>query len=126
MAVHAGGAMVVPLNGRSGKLELNAQIDRACPDVLVVCTEYQDKFTRNGTLVVIADGALGDSTPLLAVERRYAGQTPIWTAQLADVNGIKFTGGSSGVPKGVMQSFRCIKTLVSTVVMAFELTERDR
>lgn len=126
MSVHAGGAVVVPLNGRNARPELDAQIRRAAPDILIVCEEYLDKFTSTNVLVVLADGCEEDPMSLLAIERRHAGQRPVWTANLADMNAIKFTGGSSGVPKGVMQSFRCINTLVSTVVMAFELNERDR
>lgn len=127
MAVHAGGAILVPLNGRNAKPELDAQIRRANPDVLIVNDAYLDKFTHDDRRpILVIDAQDGDARSVSRVERAHAGERPEWRAALGDVNAIKFTGGSSGIPKGVLQSFRCINTLVSCVVMAFELSARDR
>ena len=126
MAVHAGGAVVVPLNGRNAKPELDAQISRAKPDVLIVHKDYLDRFTPVERPVLVVDAGPADPRAMGAVERRHAGQRADWRANLSDINGIKFTGGSSGIPKGVLQSFRCINTMGSMVLLMFELTANDR
>jgi acyl-CoA synthetase (AMP-forming)/AMP-acid ligase II len=126
MAVHAGGSILVPLNGRNAKPELDAQIVRVRPDVLVVQREYLDKFTHGTRPIVVIDAEAGDPRAMAQLERCHQGQRAVWDAALHDVNGIKFTGGSSGVPKGVMQSFRVVNTVISSVLFAFELTEKDR
>ncbi|MDR6861542.1 AMP-binding protein [Variovorax guangxiensis] len=126
MAVHAGGAVLVPLNGRNAKGELDAQIRRVRPDVLVVHKAYLDMFTPIEKVVVVADADSGDPRAMALLEAGYRGQRANWQAELGDMNAIKFTGGSSGVPKGVMQSFRSLNTLVSSVVMAFEFDASDR
>jgi acyl-CoA synthetase (AMP-forming)/AMP-acid ligase II len=85
-----------------------------------------DKFSPVEAPVVVADGAVGDPRSIAAHERSCVGRRPQWSADLSDINGLKFTGGSSGQPKGVQQSFRCINTLVASVVIAFELNPTDR
>lgn len=126
MAIHATGGIVVPLNGRNAKAELDAQIAFTKPDVLIVHRDYLDLFSPVEALLVIADGEADDPRSIAAHERAGAGRRPELTASLADINAIKFTGGSSGRPKGVQQSFRCINTLVASVVIAFELDAADR
>lgn len=126
LAVHAGGSIIVPLNGRNAKPELDAQIERANPDVLIVHKAYLDKVSAGQRQVLVVDADADDPRAMAALERRHEGQAPQWQASLGDVNGIKFTGGSSGVPKGVLQSFRCINTMVSMTLIAFELTAKDR
>ncbi|MBB5406342.1 acyl-CoA synthetase (AMP-forming)/AMP-acid ligase II [Paraburkholderia sp. HC6.4b] len=126
MAVHACGAILVPLNGRNAPPELDAQIGRAKPDVVVVHRAYLDKFTAGDRHVSVVDAYPGDARAMTLLERKHWGQRAEWSASITDINAIKFTGGSSGVPKGVLQSFRCINALVSAVVMTFELTPNDR
>ncbi|MFT3975542.1 MAG: AMP-binding protein [Sphingomonas bacterium] len=126
MAIHATGGVVVPLNGRNARAELDAQIAFAGPDVLVVHRAYQDRIGPCNAPRIIAGGAADDPRSLAAHERKGCGRRPTWTARLEEVNGIKFTGGSSGRPKGVLQSFRCINTLVASVVLAFDFRPGDR
>src|SRR5690606_26120060 len=45
---------------------------------------------------------------------------------LAETVAIKFTGGSSGVPKAVLQSFRCINTMVASLMMVYGFNEEER
>ncbi|MGC4251268.1 MAG: AMP-binding protein, partial [Sphingobium sp.] len=126
MAIHATGGVVVPLNGRNAKAELDAQIAFAEPDVIIVHQIYLDKISAGQAALMVADGLESDPRSIAEHERRHVGQRPQWTARLEDVNGIKFTGGSSGKPKGVLQSFRCINTVVASMVIAFELQATDR
>jgi fatty-acyl-CoA synthase len=126
LSVHAAGATLVPLNGRNTRHELDAQVARARPDVLIVHQQYLDKVDLDSCKVFVADASGSDPRSTAAAERAHAGQRARWNASLNDINGIKFTGGSSGVPKGVLQSFRCINTMVSSILLAFEFTAQDR
>lgn len=126
MAIHASGSVLVPLNGRNAKAELDAQIERARPDVLVVHRTYLDKLSAVDTPTFIVDAESGDPRGMALVEQTYRGQRAEWTAELADMNAIKFTGGSSGIPKGVMQSFRSLNTLVSSVLLTFRFDSNER
>lgn len=126
LSIHASGSVLVPLNGRNSKSELDSQIVRANPDLLIVHRDYLDRFTQSGRPVLIADAAGEDARSTRNLEDRHLGSRPVWVASLGDMNGIKFTGGSSGQPKGVMQSFRCTNMVVANVVAGFELQPADR
>lgn len=125
MAVHAGGCVLVPLNGRNAKPELDAQIARSRPDVLIVHRDYLHKFEHRGPVIRIVGTDADDPRSLQLLEQEHSGRKPVWEASLAEHNSIKFTGGSSGVPKGVMQSFRCVNTVIESMLFAFELSSRD-
>jgi long-subunit acyl-CoA synthetase (AMP-forming) len=43
-----------------------------------------------------------------------------------DLQAIKFTGGSSGVPKGVMQSYRVFNSCIASMIAAFGFDAKDR
>ncbi|MGE8612539.1 MAG: class I adenylate-forming enzyme family protein [Achromobacter veterisilvae] len=126
MAIHAGGSILVPLNGRNAKAELDAQILRVRPDVLVVHKRYVEKYSAVDISTVIADADAGDPRAMAALEQTHRGRRAEWTAALTDVNAIKFTGGSSGIPKGVMQSFRSLNTLIASVMITFRFEADER
>jgi fatty-acyl-CoA synthase len=126
LAIHASGSILVPLNGRNAKPELDAQLRRVPPDLLIVHREYLDKFTPVEKPMLVADAEPSDQRSMARVEQRHAGQEAQWDAVLGDVNAIKFTGGSSGVPKGVMQSFRCLNTHVTIYLLTFDFRSTDR
>lgn len=120
MAVHASGAVFVPLNGRNARAELESQLEFARPDVIIIHAKYLDMITVRGIPVVVSDGDAGPHHAMAAIETTHAGQRPGIVADLSDQNGLKFTGGSSGKPKGVNQPFRSMNTLVASLLIAFE------
>jgi fatty-acyl-CoA synthase len=66
---------------------------------------------------------VGDSDDLSthALAAAHDQEKPSWPAvTLSDINGIKFTGGSSGRPKAVMQSFRVVNTVIINIMTTFE------
>jgi fatty-acyl-CoA synthase len=126
MAVHACGAILVPLNGRNATPELTAQINRVAPDLFVVHRQYLGKIESGDVPIVVAEGEMSSPLSMVALTKQYETCRAEWSADVSELNGIKFTGGSSGVPKGVMQSFRCLNTMISSILIAFELTEQDR
>lgn len=126
LAVHAAGGILVPINARNSASDAQAQIARAEPDMIY--TEPKTAGLFAGADVPVIGGAPGvgdyDASEL---RQSFAGQTPHWPdVTLDDTNGLKFTGGTSGVPKAVEQSFRCVSTLVTTMMMEFGFDAGDR
>jgi acyl-CoA synthetase (AMP-forming)/AMP-acid ligase II len=126
MAIHACGAIFVPLNGRNSKVELDSQIAFVRPDVIIVHKSYIDKLSPPAAHLIITDGESDDPRALQNAMAPHLGRRPHFEALLGDQNAIKFTGGSSGGPKGVRQSFRSMNTLVSSLLIAFAFQADDR
>lgn len=127
MAIHACGGILVPLNYRNPRAELEGQVAMARPDLLIVDEGCLEMLSPSGIPIVVA-GAAGNATAgsVQALIARYLGSSPKWTASdPGEPNAIKFTGGSTGRPKGVVQSFRCINTLIVNMLHTFEFDHND-
>jgi fatty-acyl-CoA synthase len=121
MAIHACGGIVIPLNPRNARAELDTVVERIRPDVVVIDLEVAGACSpRKGMVMIGGHGHTGPDS-VDALLKAHRGEQPNWpSVERNDVNGIKLTGGSSGVPKGVNQSFRCINTLVVSILMTFD------
>lgn len=127
MAVHAAGGVVVPLNPRNAAVELQAQARRARPDIIVVEPGHRSLLDGIEGPRVLTHPAEDGTVTVADLLERFAGAAPDWPdVGLHDVNGIKFTGGSSGVPKAVLQSFRVVNTVVVNMLLAFGFCADDR
>ncbi len=128
LAVYAAGATWVPLNPRNAKAELDAIVALTRPALVIVDESCLDRIDLAGTPRLLARTAAAsdaDDTMAGAIER-HAGRRPAWPKRtLADIQGVKFTGGSSGRPKGVLQSYRCINTLVASFLLTYGFTRDD-
>jgi len=117
--------VLVPLNYRNTAAETAELIASAEPDIVYVDAAYGDKLGAFAGPVAIG----GDSSGEMSLEelgRAHAGQAPdVATVDLGEMNAIKFTGGSSGGPKGVVQSFRCINTLIASMQIVFGFRPDD-
>ncbi len=103
LAIFASGNSWVPLNPKSGRAELDASTDLTKPDL------------------IISDDDIAKS-----LASRYAGRKPEpRNATLDDTQIIKFTGGSTGHSKGVMQTHRTVNTYVAALMSIFEYDEHD-
>jgi fatty-acyl-CoA synthase len=127
LAVHAAGAILVPLNPRNASPELNAQRALAQPDLLVVDNELASRVEPGGAQTVLAGVASHTRWPTLDdLAAEFAGRAPCWPAvQAGDDYAYKFTGGSSGRPKAVRQSFRSHMTMVANVLDGLRLGDAE-
>ena len=74
-----------------------------------------------------ASHAADGSDRLVAIEARHAGQSPRGFALSRDATqAIKFTGGSTGAPKGVMQPYRAWTACIVNQVTGFGFDATDR
>lgn len=133
LATFAAGKTWVPLNPRNGKDELDRIVGVTDPSIVVVDADCLDKVDPGEATLVIGkpgDGAgsmAGEAPRMAEMIARHDGQAPLRPELgLDDLQAIKFTGGSSGVPKGVMQTYRVWNTCIASMLTSFEFDAGDR
>ncbi|MES2360669.1 MAG: AMP-binding protein [Pseudomonadota bacterium] len=121
MAIHAGGFWLIPLNPRDAAAEVKRQIELAKPDLFILDPALDQGFNARG-MPVVYSRAHGNATSIEGLVQQHVGSTPVFACtDPSQPNAIKFTGGSSGKPKAVVQSFRTVNTVAATVATAFDL-----
>ncbi len=122
-AAFAAGKTWVPLNPRLGQAELNGIVGATQPTIVVV--DDLDDLSAGGASVVLVDGS-GERT-VAGLIGEYDGRRPLrHTPEPDDVQAVKFTGGSSGRPKGVMQTYRVWNTCIATLIASYGLAADER
>lgn len=128
LATHLAGHIWVAVNPRSGKPENTALMDLVEPDLMIADDAARDAFDIGSTPIIVAapEGKPAGDTVDGLIEK-FQGKRP--TRHLLDPNtdiqAIKFTGGSTGLPKAVMQPYRTGVTLIGTVLSVFRLNASD-
>ena len=126
LATYACRGVLVPLTPKNPSAELRQQIDAAQPDLIVADAAAIDLAHSTGIPVVPLGAAAGPHS-LSALLQKYRGQTPqVVEADLAQTIAIKFTGGSSGKPKAVLQSVRCLNTMVASLMLVYAFDRHER
>ena len=130
LATYAAGKVWVPLNPRNGREELDRIIDLTEPSIVIFDADCQDKFgpTNAHLLLGKANADTGRAaSQMMSLIADNMGQMPqIHRASPDDLQAIKFTGGSSGVPKGVMQTYRVFNSCIASMLASFRFDEHDR
>lgn len=127
LAVLASGKVWVPLNARSTPSEIKRITDTIEPSIVISDTKGAELLEASAASWLRLDESTSD--PDLSIERlaaRYAGQTP--HANEAGENAtqaIKFTGGTTGLPKGVMQPYRAWTAGIINQVSGWQITQDD-
>jgi acyl-CoA synthetase (AMP-forming)/AMP-acid ligase II len=117
LAVMAAGKTWVPLNPREAKPELDAKIAATRPSIVVADEDCLDHISRpdGAKLLVGLDGLARD------------GKRPdVPNLPLDALQAIKFTGGTSGRPKGVMQPYRAWTTGAASMIHGMKFTPAER
>jgi len=127
------GGVFVPLNTRWSRAELRAAVNDARPRVLAVWEETRQAWGRDAwdwgpTLFGVRDPSSEDGW---AWDRRKAGGIssglpPITPRKDEDPALIMYTSGTTGHPKGVIQTHRNNTAAVALVQDAWEITRSDR
>jgi fatty-acyl-CoA synthase len=130
LATYASGKVWVPLNPRNGRAELDAMIAVTRPALIVADESCIDRFTATDAPIVLGklrDG--GDRRPeptVASLIAHWQGKRPsVVERGEEDPQIIKFSGGSTGVPKPVVQSIRCLNAQAYGLLRFFEFGADD-
>ncbi|MFC4520993.1 class I adenylate-forming enzyme family protein [Cupriavidus pinatubonensis] len=123
LAILAAGKVWVPLNPRNGDPELRRIVAFVEPSLVLADHEMAAR---------LAD--ISASLYALDVLERHSGDTASvmmgpysrHSVDLGEAQAIKFTGGTTGVPKGVIQPMRAWNTNIATQIHELALTPDDR
>lgn len=140
LAVLASGKTWIPLNPRSTEFEIGRILDSTQPTIVVADLASRPLLANaSARFVVWLDGAdavvaqpnesSASQTTVTVHELigRYRGGRPApLDAPLSASQAIKFTGGTTGVPKGVMQPYRAWVANIVNQIHAWQLDELDR
>lgn len=124
LAVLAAAKVWVPLNPRNGDPELLRQVEFVAPALVVL---DQAMMARVGLLVPQAQAI----ETLAQAESIVMGSVPLGPDSLQYVDpeqpqAIKFTGGTTGFPKGVLQPLRAWSCNIATQIHELQLGPSDR
>jgi acyl-CoA synthetase (AMP-forming)/AMP-acid ligase II len=128
LATYAAGKVWVPLNPTNARADLDRMISATRPTMMIADATCVDRFSPTDAPLVIAktaDDARGTvSVRGLIAEWRGRAPSPVHRGG-EDAQIIKFSGGSTGVPKPVVQPQRCINAQVDGILACFELNATD-
>ena len=128
LATYAAGKVWVPLNPTNSRADLDRMIAATRPTLMVVDASCLDGLTPTDVPVVIGktSGRLEGRPTVRGLMAERHGQRPVVVPHgEADAQIIKFSGGSTGVPKPVVQPVRCINAQVDGILACFELDASD-
>lgn len=128
LATYAAGKTWVPLSPRNGRAELDAMIAAVRPAIVVADEDCVDRFSPVAVPLFLGwtESASDADGTLHGLIRKWAGKRPApVTRDPADAQVIKFSGGSTGTPKAVLQSVRCINAQAASIAHHFEFGPSD-
>lgn len=127
LGVLACGKVWVPLNPKSTPTEIRRITDAIDASLLVVESGY-DTLVTDERARRIAIGAAGPGRQTLAdLLQAHAGAgAPVLDLDQDATQAIKFTGGTTGAPKGVMQPYRAWMANIVNQIHAWSFDEHDR
>lgn len=106
LATYASGSVWVALNPQNSSRDLDRIVRTTSPSLFVVDDDCIDKFDASGAPIVLGSDIVTEGRIGSAVST-HLGMVPSRAGVgINDLQAIKFTGGSSGVPKAVMQPYR--------------------
>ncbi|MBY4732972.1 AMP-binding protein [Cupriavidus pauculus] len=127
LAVLASGKIWVPLNPKSTQPELRRIVDATEPSIVVLdsgCAPLLEGAT-GAWLYTDAPATRADSLAA-AIAARPEAARPALDLGRDDTQAIKFTGGTTGAPKGVMQPYRAWMANIVNQIHAWGFTAADR
>ena len=120
LAILAAGKVWVPLNYRSTASEIGRILDATTPSAVLVDEIGQDLVSDVGDLKI-------DFSQFAGLIQTYQDRLPIrHDLSRDDTQAIKFTGGTTGIPKGVMQPYRAWVANIINQIAGWKITHDDK
>lgn len=128
LAVLACGKVWVPLNPKSTRAEIRRIVDATEPSIIVLDAACIPLLEGAPGARIYCQAAGDDPLPTLAgLSARYAGAPrPVFELPPEATQAIKFTGGTTGAPKGVMQTYRAWMANIGNQIHAWGFDEHER
>ncbi len=128
LACFTAGKIWVPLNPRNGRDELDRIIDVTAPSVIMFDADCAEKFGDSTAHLISTRGDhQRANSRIYDLVDAFKGVVPHrYPALVDDLQAIKFTSGSTGMPKGVMQSYRVFNACIASMLVSFEFDADDR
>jgi len=136
LAVLACGKVWVPLNPKSTRPEIRRIVDATEPSILVLDAACADLLEGAPGVRIYCGAAPAGATnaanaanarSLAELTRLYAGAPrPTFELPLEATQAIKFTGGTTGAPKGVMQPYRAWLANIANQIHAWGFDGHER
>ena len=128
LATYAAGKVWVPLNPMNARADLDRMIAATKPTIFVADESTLDRFTSTGAPIILGKvtGSTGELPNARALAHEWRGRRPDAVPRDdEDAQIIKFSGGSTGEPKPVVQPQRCINAQVNGILACFDLDASD-
>ena len=128
LATYAAGKVWVPLAPNNSRTDLDRMIGATRPTLFVADESCLDRFTPTGAPLVLGKTTIppGDMPNVRGLIAEFNGRRPAIIARGdGDAQIIKFSGGSTGAPKPVVQSLRCVNAQIEGLLACFELRDSD-
>lgn len=123
----AAGKVWVPLNYRSTAAEITRIVQATQPSIVITDSVGAALVDDVEAARVVLDGPIDQINSLAALLLHHAGQVPTRHDLGRDaVQAIKFTGGTTGLPKGVMQPARAWTAGIINQIAGWGLGPEDR
>jgi acyl-CoA synthetase (AMP-forming)/AMP-acid ligase II len=129
LAVLACGKVWVPLNPKSTQHEVNRIVCATSPTILVLdssCVPLLEGAPGTRIHTTASGGLRAASTIAALVDRTASAARPVFQLPPDATQAIKFTGGTTGPPKGVMQPYRAWMANITNQIHFWALDEHDR
>ncbi|PVX28630.1 long-chain fatty acid--CoA ligase [Sphingomonas pokkalii] len=127
LGIFASGHVWVPLNPRNSAAELTGIAEAADLALIVTDLEYAGLFAQSNRPLVLMSGRADDQLSVEGICEAFAGRRPADIAHLRDgLSAIKFTGGTTGSPKGVLQPYRAFMSCIASMLTTFGFGEDER
>ncbi len=124
LAVIAAGKTWVALNPRNGDPELQRIVEFIQPGAMLLDEAMSARIDGHGVTAYMLDGPKNDTVFHRAA--KHDGRFTRTYLPLDATTAIKFTGGTSGIPKGVMQTCRGWNANIVSQRHAYGFTPKDR
>ncbi|MDO7833457.1 AMP-binding protein [Sphingobium sp. HBC34] len=127
LGIFASGHIWVPLNPRNSSAELAGIAEAADLSLIIADEDFIPLFSETGRPLVMMSGTSDAHMSIEKIGQSHGGRRPTDIAHLAgEISAIKFTGGTTGSPKGVLQPYRAFMSCIASMLTTFGFDEEER
>lgn len=126
LAVLACGKVWVPLNPKSTEPEIRRVTDAVAPSIVIVEKELEHLVSDSRAMRIVLNAAEQEMSLERLEAREQNAPIPRFELPADATQAIKFTGGTTGLPKGVMQPYRAWVAGIANQIHSWGFDEHDR